>query len=50
MAPITNDGYGKGHTFAGDFAMFPLNWDAAGGIGVLRAAFLCGSNEPASGF
>lgn len=26
LAPITNDGYGKGYTFAGDFAMFPLNW------------------------
>lgn len=26
LAPITNDGYGKGYTFAGSFAMFPLNW------------------------
>ncbi|NMO95072.1 helix-turn-helix transcriptional regulator [Paenibacillus lemnae] len=26
LAPITNDGYGKGYTFAGDFAVYPLNW------------------------
>lgn len=26
LAPITNEGYGKGYTFAGDFAMFPFNW------------------------
>ncbi|MBO2946154.1 transcriptional regulator [Paenibacillus sp. F411] len=26
LAPIVNDGYGKGYTFAGDFAMYPLNW------------------------
>lgn len=26
IAPITNDGYGKGYTFVGNFAMFPLNF------------------------
>lgn len=26
LAPITNEGYGKGYTFAGDFAVYPFNW------------------------
>ena len=33
LAPITNEGYGKGYTFAGDFAMFPFNW-REGGVGL----------------
>ncbi|GAB7386967.1 WYL domain-containing transcriptional regulator [Bacillaceae bacterium] len=27
VAPITNLGHGKGYTFVGDFAMYPLNWN-----------------------
>lgn len=26
FAPITNEGYGKGYTFTGNFALYPLNW------------------------
>lgn len=26
LAPITNDGYGKGYSFVSDFAIYPLNW------------------------
>ncbi|WNQ14153.1 WYL domain-containing transcriptional regulator [Paenibacillus aurantius] len=26
LVPITNEGYGKGYTFAGDFALYPFNW------------------------
>lgn len=26
LAPITNEGYGKGYTFAGNFTLYPLNW------------------------
>ncbi|KKO54055.1 helix-turn-helix transcriptional regulator [Paenibacillus sp. DMB20] len=26
LVPITNEGHGKGYTFAGDFVMYPLNW------------------------
>lgn len=26
IVPFTNEGYGKGYTFVGKFAMYPLNW------------------------
>lgn len=26
FAPIMNEGYGKGYTFTGNFALYPLNW------------------------
>jgi predicted DNA-binding transcriptional regulator YafY len=26
LVPLTNEGYGKGYTFMGDFAVYPLNW------------------------
>lgn len=26
LVPITNEGYGRGYTFMGDFAVYPLNW------------------------
>lgn len=48
LAPITNEGYGKGCTFAGDFAMYPFNgrsrrrWSH-------DAPFLCRSGQHAAG-
>src|SRR5699024_6114804 len=26
FVPFTNEGYGKGYTFVGRFALYPLNW------------------------
>ncbi|ANE45266.1 transcriptional regulator [Paenibacillus swuensis] len=26
VTPLTNEGYGKGYTFMGNFAIYPLNW------------------------